>query len=56
MARAFHALPVESVVRIRSKNLFFLAGRARVEHCARRGFTYAIRLKFYSDLVERLLT
>jgi hypothetical protein len=53
MARALHPVPVGSLVRIRSKSLFFIAGGACVEHCTRWGFTYAIGLKFYSNLAER---
>ncbi|HYM12106.1 MAG TPA: hypothetical protein VEU62_15330 [Bryobacterales bacterium] len=53
MARALHPVPLGSLVRIRSKSLFFLAGGACVEHCTRWGFTYAIGLKFYNDLAER---
>ncbi len=48
-----HALPVGSFVRIRSTELYFLAGCARVQHCSRRAFTYHIGLKFYAELPAR---
>jgi hypothetical protein len=48
-----HALPVGSFVRIRSTELYFLSGCARVQHCSRRGFTYHIGLKFYAELPAR---
>ena len=48
-----HALPVGSFVRIRSTELYFLSGCARVQHCSRRGFRYHIGLKFYAELPAR---
>jgi hypothetical protein len=46
-------LPVGSFVRLRSNQLFFISGCARVQHCARHGLTYQIGLKFFSDLSDR---
>jgi hypothetical protein len=48
-----HALPVGTFVRIRSTELYFLSGCARVQHCSRRVFTYHIGLKFYAELPAR---
>jgi len=53
LVQCYRALPVGSFVRIRSAELYFLAGCARVQHCSRRGFTYHIGLKFYAELPAR---
>jgi hypothetical protein len=53
LVQCYHALPVGSFVRIRSAELYFLAGCARVQHCSRRGFTYQIGLKFHAELPAR---
>ena len=53
LVQCHHALPVGSFVRIRSTELYFLAGCARVQHCSRRGFTYHLGLKFYAELPAR---
>jgi hypothetical protein len=53
LVQSYRALPVGCFVRIRSNKLFFLAGCARVQHCARRGLTYRIGLKFDSELSAR---
>jgi len=53
LVQCYRALPVGSFVRIRSAELYFLSGCARVQHCSRRGFTYHIGLKFYADLPAR---
>jgi hypothetical protein len=53
LVQCHHALPVGSFVRIRSTELYFLSGCARVQHCSRRGFTYHIGLKFYAELPAR---
>ena len=53
LVQCYRALPVGSFVRIRSAELYFLSGCARVQHCSRRGFTYSIGLKFYSELPDR---
>lgn len=53
LVQCYRALPVGSFVRIRSAELYFLSGCARVQHCSRRGFTYHIGLKFYAELPAR---
>ena len=53
LVQCHHALPVGCFVRIRSTELYFLSGCARVQHCSRRGFTYHIGLKFYAELPAR---
>lgn len=53
LVHCHHALPVGAFVRIRSTELYFLAGCARVQHCSRRAFTYHIGLKFYAELPAR---
>lgn len=53
LVQTFRSLPVGSFVRIRSAELYFLSGCARVQHCSRRGFTYHIGLKFYDELPAR---
>ena len=53
LVHCHHALPVGSFVRIRSTELYFLSGCARVQHCSRRAFTYHIGLKFYAELPAR---
>jgi hypothetical protein len=50
---SYRSLPVGSFVRIRDRNLFFLAGCARVRHCTRWGFVYLIGLKFDSEIAAR---
>jgi len=51
--RHYRPLPVGSFVRIRDRNLFFLAGCGRVRHCTRRGFVYLIGMKFDSEIAAR---
>ncbi|HXI41869.1 MAG TPA: PilZ domain-containing protein [Bryobacteraceae bacterium] len=53
LVHCHHSLPVGSFVRIRSTELYFLSGCARVQHCSRRAFTYHIGLKFYAELPAR---
>jgi hypothetical protein len=53
LVQCYRALPVGSFIRIRSAELYFLSGCARVQHCSRRGFTYHIGLKFYNELPAR---
>ena len=53
LVQCYRALPVGSFVRIRSAELYFISGCARVQHCSRRGFAYHIGLKFYADLPTR---
>jgi hypothetical protein len=53
LVQSYRALPVGTMVRIRSRKLFFAAGCARVQHCSRSGLTYRIGLKFYKDLAAR---
>jgi len=53
MVQSYRKLPVGSFVRLRSDKLFFISGCARVQHCARRGLTYHIGLKFFNDLSAR---
>jgi len=53
LVQSYRRLPVGSFVRLRSNKLFFISGCARVQHCARRGLTYQIGLKFFSDLSDR---
>jgi hypothetical protein len=53
LVHSYRKLPVGSFVRLRSNQLFFISGCARVQHCARRGLTYQIGLKFFSDLSDR---
>ena len=50
---SYRPLPVGSFVRIRDRNLFFLAGCARVRHCTRWGFAYLLGLKFDSEIAAR---
>ena len=50
---SYRPLPVGSFVRIRDRNLFFLAGCARVRHCTRRGFVYLVGLRFDSEIAAR---
>jgi hypothetical protein len=50
---SYRPLPVGSFVRIRDRNLFFLAGCARVRHCTRCGFAYLIGMKFDSEIAAR---
>jgi hypothetical protein len=51
--QSYRKLPVGTLVRLRSNQLFFISGFARVKHCARRGMIYRIGLKFFSDLSAR---
>lgn len=53
LVQSYRKLPVGSFVRLRSNTLFFISGCARVQHCARRGLTYKIGLKFFNDLSAR---
>jgi PilZ domain len=53
LVQSYRKLPVGSFVRLRSNKLFFISGCARVQHCARRGLTYQIGLKFFNDLSAR---
>jgi len=53
LVRSYRGLPVGAFVRLRSNKLFFMTGCAKVQHCTRRGLTYHIGLKFYSDLSTR---
>jgi hypothetical protein len=53
LVQLYRKLPVGALVRLRSNQLFFISGFARVEHCAHRGLTYQIGLKFFSDLSTR---
>jgi len=53
LVQSYRPLAVGSFVRIRSEKLFFLAGSARVQRCARRGLMFDIGLKFYKDLSAR---
>jgi hypothetical protein len=53
LVQSYRKLPVGSFVRLRSSKLFFISGCARVQHCARRGLTYRIGLKFFNDLSAR---
>jgi hypothetical protein len=53
LVQSYRKVPVGSFVRIRSSQLFFLSGCARVQHCVRRGLTYQIGLKFFSHLSDR---
>jgi hypothetical protein len=50
---SYRPLPVGSFVRIRDRNLFFLAGCARVRHCTRCAFVYLIGLKFDVEMAAR---
>jgi hypothetical protein len=50
---SYRSLPVGSFVRIRDRNLFFLAGCARVRHCTRWGFVCLIGMKFDSEIAAR---
>jgi hypothetical protein len=53
LVSSYRALPVGSFVRLRSSELYFLSGCARVQHCKRAGLLYRIGLKFYAQLPER---
>lgn len=53
LVQSYRGLPVGCFVRLRSNKLFFMSGCAKVQHCARRGLTYHIGLKFYNDLSTR---
>lgn len=53
LVQSYRKLPVGTLVRLRSNQLFFISGFARVKHCARRGMIYRIGLKFFSDLSAR---
>jgi hypothetical protein len=53
LVQSYRKLPVGCFVRLRSNKLFFISGCARVQHCARRGLTYHIGLKFFNDLSAR---
>ena len=53
LVQSYRALPVGCLVRLRSNPLYFVSGFAKVKHCARRGLTYNIGLKFYKDLSAR---
>jgi len=50
---SYRPLPVGSFIRIRPRNLFFLAGSGRVRHCTRWGFAYLLGLKFESEIGAR---
>lgn len=50
---SYRPLPVGSFVRIRDRNLFFLAGCARVRHCTRCVFVFLIGLKFDIEIAAR---
>ena len=50
---SYRSLPVGAFVRIRDRNLFFLAGCARVRHCTRWGFVCLIGMKFDSEIAAR---
>src|SRR5437879_13815485 len=45
LVQSYRALPVGSIVRIRSRRLFFLPCCARLQHCSRRVFTSQIVLQ-----------
>jgi hypothetical protein len=53
LVMSYRPLPFGSFVRIRDRNLFFLAGCGRVRHCTRWGFVYLIGLKFDSEIAAR---
>jgi PilZ domain len=53
LVMSYRSLPVGSFVRIRDRNLFFLAGCGRVRHCSRWGFAYLIGLQFDSEIAAR---
>ena len=53
LVMSYRPLPVGSFVRMRDRNLFFLAGCARVRHCTRWGFVCLIGMKFDSEIAAR---
>ena len=53
MVRASQPFKVGSVAFIRSEELYFLAGWARVRHCTRIGRSYRIGLQFRKSLASR---
>jgi hypothetical protein len=50
---SYRPLPVGAFVRIRARDLCFLAGCGRVRHCTRWGFVYLVGLKFDSEIAAR---
>jgi hypothetical protein len=56
MVKSWRPLPAGSLVYIRSQQLHFLAGWARVRHCRRAGWMYRIGLEFrnllFTDLCD----
>jgi hypothetical protein len=53
LVMSYRSLPIGAFIRIRDRNLFFLAGCGRVRHCTRWGFVYLIGLKFDSQIAAR---
>jgi len=53
LVMSYRSLPIGEFIRIRDRNLFFLAGCGRVRHCTRWGFVYLIGLKFDSQIAAR---
>ena len=53
LLQCYRPLPVGTPIRVRSRKLFFVAGCALVQHCARRGLFCQIGVKFYEPLGRR---